>query len=155
MSAVPDEVNDKHADAARVLWESLRNTDFHDGRNRIARFRREAVAEAYLDAAERSEKERVMFLTKDNVADGMLRDDHPVIVARRMMRSEIAKELREVAASLVGEPCITHSCGHCGDCFRCRSQVCPPTPDPHAIPCGKCGDPEHNQLECQAAEPKR
>lgn len=140
MSAVPDEVNDKHADAARVLWESLRNTDFHDGRNRIARFRREAVAEAYLDAAERSEKERVMFLTKDNVADGMLRDDHPVIVARRMMRSEIAKELREVAASLssLPEKCVL-GCGRgrigvgmfANHCRVCANSLCErPWPSP-------------------------
>jgi hypothetical protein len=35
-----------------------------------------------------------MFLTHDSVKDGILSDDHPTIVARRVMREEVAKALR-------------------------------------------------------------
>jgi len=33
---IEDEIKDEYADKARVLWDELRNTDFHDGRNKIA-----------------------------------------------------------------------------------------------------------------------
>lgn len=56
------------------------------------------VDEARADERERcakiAEEPRVMFLTKDNIEDGMLDDNHPVIKARAQMRKEIAAALR-------------------------------------------------------------
>lgn len=50
---IPDEIRDECADKARELWSSLRDTAFHNGRNRIAAMlradlstMREALAEA-------------------------------------------------------------------------------------------------------------
>lgn len=57
-------------------------------------------AEVWEEAALEAEKERPMFLTKENVADGMLDEYHPVIIAREVMRSEIAKALRKRALAL-------------------------------------------------------
>jgi hypothetical protein len=51
---IKDEIPDAYADKARVLWASLRGTDFHDGRNRIAAALRESAAEAFEEAAKRA-----------------------------------------------------------------------------------------------------
>ncbi len=42
---IEDEIKDQYADKARVLWASLRDTDFHNGRNRIAQCLRENATE--------------------------------------------------------------------------------------------------------------
>lgn len=46
---IPDEIRDECADKARELWSSLRDTAFHDGRNRIAAALRQVAADAYED----------------------------------------------------------------------------------------------------------
>lgn len=56
----------------------------------LASSRRDVLEEAAVEA----EKPRIMLLTHDQIADGILSDDHPVIRARKQMRTEIAAALR-------------------------------------------------------------
>lgn len=58
----------------------------------------EAVRAAYLDAAREAREPQVMILTHKDVADGILNDNHPVILARKQMREDIAKRLEAKAA---------------------------------------------------------
>lgn len=67
---------------------------------KIAAFGRECAAQAFEEAAKEALKGQAMILSKDNVRDGMLDDNHPVIVARRVMREDIAGRLMAKAAAL-------------------------------------------------------
>lgn len=46
------------------------------------------------EAAVEAEKTRIMLLTREQIADGILKDDHPVVRARKQMRAEVAKAIR-------------------------------------------------------------
>lgn len=54
-------------------------------------------ADALDSAAFEAGKERIMILTKENIEDGMLDDQHPVIRARKQMRNEIVRALSAMA----------------------------------------------------------
>ena len=54
----------------------------------------EEMAGAFEKCAKIAEEPRIMILTKANIEDGMLDDDHPVIRARAQMREEIAAAIR-------------------------------------------------------------
>ncbi len=54
-------------------------------------------ADAFDAAAFEAGKDRVMILSKENIEDGMLSDDHPVIRARKQMRNEIVSALKSLA----------------------------------------------------------
>lgn len=59
-----------------------------------------ARADAFEEAAAEAATERIMFLTEENIKSGMLEDSHPIIKARKQMRSEIYKALIVRAAEL-------------------------------------------------------
>ena len=85
--------------------------------NRRAPSESEAVRAAYLDAAREAREPQVMILTHKDVADGILNDNHPVILARKQMREDIAKRLEAKAAlppSSGGEANKWPACPECG-----------------------------------------
>lgn len=66
----------------------------------FAKALRESAAEAFEEAAKEAWEPQMVLLTRADIADGMLDDKHPVIVARRVMRESIAKRLTARAAAI-------------------------------------------------------
>lgn len=98
-------MSDKYYEQARglcplgVLEHVSQNAPCYDC-GRIADALKESIANAYNEAAIEAEKDRIMLLTKKQIADGILDDDHLIIRARKQMRREIAAALRAKAHDL-------------------------------------------------------
>lgn len=65
----------------------------------LARHDAKVRAQAFEEAAIEAELPRLMILRREDIENGMLEDGHPVIKARAVMRSEIAKALHKRAAA--------------------------------------------------------